>query len=162
MRHALLIALALAACSKKQDDGKPGGTPASPTGPAPTKPMPKEMSVKGSLALTGAVNATVQWKPDLALTCGCIEPGKWSVELTMGDGADTFTAMTLSTYKGLIFSSGKISGSMQSETKPTGSCALDRWNTDGVIAIDVDGTVKGTSGEVTIKGHLDVVCRPGA
>jgi len=43
----------------------------------------------------------------------------------------------------------------------TASCTPDHRNTDGVIAIDVDGKVTGDAGEVTVKGHLDVVCRSG-
>ena len=43
----------------------------------------------------------------------------------------------------------------------TGSCKLDNRNANGVISVDLDAKVNGKAGEVTIKGHLDIVCRDG-
>ena len=42
-----------------------------------------------------------------------------------------------------------------------GGCRLDNWNADGVITFDLDGKASGKNGDITVKGHLDVVCRKG-
>jgi len=130
----------------------------------PSCPGKAEQTVTGTLTLGGALTGSVSWKPDLALFCACLNDKEFAVDVTMSDGKDLFTAITLNTKNGMSLTSAKLPSAAMLRAAPgagmSGGCKPDNRNVDGVIAIDVDGKVSGTS-EVTVKGHLDVVCRSG-
>ncbi len=166
MRRALLLVV-LVACSKSDDKAKPGSQPApgGGTGSEPAAaPGKAEKTVKGSLTLGGALTATVSSQPDLSLTCACLSEKEFAVDVTMTDGKGLFTAIALNTAKGMSLTSAKLPNAAMLHAPPgagmSGGCKPDNRNTDGVISIDIDGKVTGES-EVTVKGHLDVVCRDG-
>jgi hypothetical protein len=71
-------------------------------------------------------------------------------------------ALTVGTKKGITLTSGKLPSPspLHSDTGISGSCKSDRRNMDGVITVDLDAKLTGKS-EVTVKGHLDVVCHEG-
>ena len=172
MRYPLLaLALALfvlVACSKGGDKAKPAGEPTGGS-TAPATPGKAEKTVTGSLVIGGALTSTISWKPDLALTCACINAKEWQVDATYSDGADTFVALTVSTVDGatdgLVLTSGKLPTPEPVRSAGSagisGACKPDNRNSEGVIAVDLDGKLTGKAGEVTVKGHLDVVCRYG-
>jgi hypothetical protein len=89
----------------------------------------------------------------------------WAVDTTMTDGKDTFVAVSVITRKGITVTSGKLSTPepvrSEGDAGISGACKPDKRNADGVIAIDLDAKLIGKAGDVTMKGHLDVVCREG-
>src|SRR5262245_58571157 len=161
MRWTLVIVVVVVvACGKGGDKPAPGGSgPAS--GPPSTGPVKQEKTVKGTLTMGGAMTGTFAWKDGDAFDCACIAPTNWQIDVTMTDGT-AYTALTLSSSRGINMTSGALSTPepLQSPTGVTGSCKPDNWNADGVISIDVDGKPTGKAGEVTVKGHLDAICRP--
>ena len=162
MRRALLLVV-LVACSKGENKSAPGADPSAGSEPSGGGPGTKEKTVKGTLTFGGAIAGTATWKPDLALSCGCINENNWTVDTTLSGEGDMAVAITVSSNNGIKLTGGKIIEIARSEGKAgiTGSCKPDNRNTDGVIAFDLDAKVTGKDGEVTIKGHLDVVCREG-
>ena len=165
MRYSFVLVL-LVACSKGEDKAAPGSEPGAGSGPATAGPTKAEKTVKGTLELGGALGLSVSWKPDLALTCACINEKEWAVEATMSDGKETFVSVNVNTVNGtpdgVRLTSLKVS-SARSEPGVgiSGACKPDMRNTDGVISADLDAKLTGTAGDVTVKGHLDVVCREG-
>ena len=169
MRHVLAAVVFVVACGK--GGGKSGGggsgsaSDSTAAGPRPATPGKAEQTVRGTLAIAGAMTAAVSWKPDLALTCACLNEKEVDVDATYSDGADAFVAFHINTTNGLILTSGKLptpAPLRQPGTAGfTASCKPDNRNTDGVMSIDVDAKLTGKTGEVTVKGHLDVVCRSG-
>lgn len=164
MRRALLLVI-LVSCSKGDNKAAPGSDPRPGAEPASAAPARAEKAVKGTLALGGALTASVSWKPDLALFCACISDKEWVVDATMSDGSDTFVALSVSPAKGISLTSGKLSTPEPARSEAgvgiSGGCRPDKRNVDGVIAVDLDAKLTGKAGDVTIKGHLDVVCRDG-
>jgi hypothetical protein len=164
MRRVLVI-LVLAACSKGESKGAPGADQKGGAEAGGGAPGTKELKVDGTLTFGGALTTEVSWKPDLALTCTCINDKDWAVDATMSDGKDTFVAVSVNTMKGITVTSGKLPSPspMLSEGRAgiSGACKPDKRNTDGVISVDLDAKLSGKDGEVTMKGHLDVVCREG-
>jgi hypothetical protein len=152
MRKLVLIAF-VAACSKS--DGKATGADEPPAG--------AQESVTGTLVLGGIFTASVAWKPDLALTCGCLSETDWTVDASYTDGNDAFVALAVSSTRGMTLTSNKVGTPEPLKSEGSagikGSCKLDRRNIDGVMSIDLDGTLTGKPGTETVKGHLDVVCR---
>lgn len=167
MRRALLLLMLgfLTSCSKGEDEAKPGSGSTPGSDPGPATPGKAEKTVKGTIDVGGAMTAAVTWKPDLSLTCACLGEKDWVVDVTMSDGAGTAVALSVSTTKGITFTSGKLSAPdpLRSEGAAgiSGGCKPDNRNVDGVISADLDARVTGKPGEVTLKGHLDVVCRSG-
>ena len=164
MRRALLLVV-LVACSKGENKSAPGSEPTPGSEPGAGGPGKAEKTVKGTLTFGRALTAEVSWKPDLALTCSCINDKDWAVDATMSDGKDTFVAVSVITMKGITVTSGKLPSPspVLSEGRAgiSGACKPDKRNTDGVISADLDAKLTGKDGEVTMKGHLDIVCREG-
>ena len=161
----VLLILLLAACSKGESKNGAGADPKGGPPAGGGEPGKKQLTVDGTLAFGGALSTEVSWKPDLALTCSCINDKDWAVDATMSDGKDTFVAVSVNTMKGITVTSGKLPSAspVQSEGRAgiSGACKPDNRNTDGVISVDLDARLSGKDGQVTMKGHLDVVCREG-
>src|SRR5512138_3069768 len=169
MRHAIAFALTcVAACSNSSDKAKPGSAePATADKPpsTPATPGKKEKTVKGTLVLGGALVASVAWKPDLAFDCACIGDGDvWGIDATLADTGDTFVSIDIKSKTGMTLGSGKLRGDRVKSDGMKGisaSCKPDGRNSEGVFSIDLDTTLTAKSSEVTVKGHLDIVCREG-
>src|SRR5215813_9278505 len=129
MRHVILVVL-VAACSKGGDNKNqpaPSGDP---------KDVKHELAIKGSIAITGSMTATVSLPPGQDFTCGCFAPDNWVVDATYSDGKDAFVALKISTQQGMVLSSGKLtSGSLRSAGTAgfRGTCQEDRVNSGGEI-----------------------------
>ncbi len=164
MRRALVLLLLLS-CSKGDDKAKPGGEPAPGSPPSGGQSDNAERGVKGTVTFGGAMTATMSWKPDLNLTCSCIEENSWGFDVTVTDGAGGAAALEVHHVKDspdtITLTSGKLPTPepLRASSGFTGRCKLDNLDTNGVMAIDLDTKVTGKAGEVTIKGHLDIVCR---
>lgn len=165
MRRAALVVVLLLSCSKGDDKGKPGGEPAPGAAPSGAQPGKREYSVKGTITFGGAMNASMSWKPDLNLTCACIKEDQWGFDATLTDGAGGFSALEVTIDKQIILTSGKLPTPEPLRNTGgagvSGSCKLDNRNANGVMAVDLDAKLNGKAGDVTVKGHLDIVCRDG-
>ena len=170
MRRAALLLLILVACSKGENKSPPGADPKPGSGPGggePGKPGEKEKSVKGTLTLGGVFSGAWTWKRDLDLSCSCINETNWQVGVPLSDDKGTVATVTINPATGIVVTSGKLGPAASDELRSeggagiSGGCKPDNRNVDGVLAIDLDAKVTGKAGEVTIKGHLDVVCREG-
>lgn len=157
MQRALILVVLLA-CSKGENKSAPGSDQGGGSAGTPGK---AEKTVKGTLTLGGAVTGSFAWKPDLAITCACINEHDWQVDAAFA-GGNNGLSLTVNPTNGIELTvNDPVVRKSPGGAGISGSCKPDNVNVDGVIAVDLDAKVPGKDGEVTIKGHLDVVCRAG-
>ncbi len=116
-------------------------------------------TLTGSVTTTGALQGTFSWKPDLAITCGCVQEQKvGQIDATMTDGAGTFIAIQARIDGELVLTSGKLRETMKG-TGRAGTCSSSNYGlTLGRIELPLEATLKGKSGAtVTVKGSL--ICK---
>jgi hypothetical protein len=156
-----MVLLVLLACSKGESKPAPGSDP-GPGGNSPGTPGKAEKTVKGTLTFGGTVTGSFTWKSDMDISCACINEHEWQVGAVFAGDNNTTLSLTVHPTNGIELNLNEpVSRKSPGGAGISGSCKPDNVNADGVIAVDLDAKVAGKDGDVTIKGHLDVVCRAG-
>ncbi len=158
-RHAWWVALfVLPNCSRGKIERASEATSAAPAPEIPSGPR----GANGSIAITGALEGTFTWKPELALDqCACPGEGGGVLQLTMSDGDETFIAMRATVAGDLRILCVKLGGDALFGKGTPGSCRAGSPRGDDRAAFDlpIDASVKGTTGKTaTVKGYLNVLC----